>query len=121
VRNRVLVVEDDPKLLRLEREILLADGFEVDTATDGDEAWGKLQANTYEVIVLDIRLPGMDGHELVTRMKGSDVNRDTTIIMVTGTGDRDAMKPALAEGATLFVNKPFTAAGFRSVIRSVAR
>jgi DNA-binding response OmpR family regulator len=117
----VLVVEDDPKLLRLERDILLADGFEVDTATDGHEAWGKLQANTYELIVLDIKLPGLDGHELARRAKGLDAHRDTPIIMVTGAADRDAMKLALAEGAALFVNKPFTAAGFRSVIRSVAR
>jgi DNA-binding response OmpR family regulator len=121
VKNRVLVVEDDPTLLRLERDILLADGFEVDIATDGHEAWGKLQADTYEVIVLDIKLPGIDGHELATRVKGSRAHHDTPIIMVTGAGDRDALKVALAEGATLFVNKPFTAAGFRSAIRTVAR
>jgi DNA-binding response OmpR family regulator len=121
MRNRVLVVEDDPKLLRLEREILLADGFEVDTATDGHEAWGKLEANTYEVIVLDIKLPGMDGYELARRARGLKASRDTPIVMVTGAGDRDAMKLALAEGATLFVNKPFTTAGFRSAIRNVAR
>jgi CheY-like chemotaxis protein len=63
----------------------------------------------------------MDGHELARRARGLKASRDTPIVMVTGAGDRDALKLALAGGATLFVNKPFTTAGFRSAIRNVAR
>lgn len=60
----ILLVEDDPPLVRLERAILTRDGFDVEVAPDGPTALERVKMNTYEAIVLDIGLPGMDGYEV---------------------------------------------------------
>ncbi len=119
--KRVLVIEDDPMTLRLEQSLLAEDGFAVDSAPDGVIGLEKLRKLTYDAIVLDVGLPGMDGYEVAARIRGLETNRDTPLIMVTASTDPDARTRGFAAGVIVFVRKPFTASTFRSIIQSAIR
>jgi CheY-like chemotaxis protein len=117
--KHILVIEDDLSILRLEQKILQAEGYGVETAVDGIAALAKLEATPYDAIVLDITLPGLDGYEVARRLRQFECQRDTPIVMVTGSGEPAARQWGFDAGAVVFFGKPFTAAAFRSVIRSV--
>lgn len=116
--KRILVVDDDPEIRRLEETILIQDGFEVDTAEDGPRAIEKLRTTTYDGVVLDIGMPGMDGYEVARKIQQLDANKRTPLIMVTGSAERDAAKRGFSAGVVVFMNKPFSVASFRSAIHS---
>ena len=82
-RRRVLVVDDDEFIRRINAEILLSAGYEVDVAEDGSMAWDALQLHTYDLLVTDNRMPKMTGLELVGKIR--DANLPLPIIMATGT------------------------------------
>jgi CheY-like chemotaxis protein len=115
---KLLVVEDQEYVLRLERMVLITDGFDVDTAAGGREALEKLKSGRYDGIVLDILMPDIDGYEVVRQLKSGGLNRQTPVIMVTASLEPGMRQRAFAAGAAAFINKPFTGAAFRSAIHS---
>ena len=120
--KRILLVEDDSEILGLQKEILTRAGFAVDSATGGSHALEQLKTVKYDAIVLDVEMPGMDGYEVarqIRQLKGSESNRGTPIIFVTGTTDREAMQRGFSVGAVAFVSKPFRPAAFRSAIQGL--
>ncbi len=119
--KKILVVDDDPNVLRLEQAILTGAGLTVDTASHASEALEKLTTTQYDAIVLDIVMPGMDGYEIARRIRQLDTNKDTPVIMVTALGEPGTMKRGFDVGAAVFLKKPFTAEAFRSAVRSALR
>ena len=120
VAKRILVVEDDPAMLKLEAGILTREGFVVDRASSGEEALDRLQATAYQAIVLDLGLPGIDGFEVVRRLKEQEgPNRRVPIVIVTATGDHEAAHRGFDAGAVMFLTKPFGARALRAAIQSV--
>ena len=84
---KVLIVDDDPKLLNMLRRTLAYEGFHVTTATNGNEALGEVQAHRPDVIVLDWMMPGMDGVQVMKHLRA--LNDKTLILMLTA---RDAVE-----------------------------
>ena len=119
--KKILLIDDDSKILTLEKTILAQGGFSVDTALDGPEGLAKLKASQYDAIVLDILLPVMDGYEVAKQIKKLDAYKEIPIVMVTATAERDAMKQGFTSGAVVFLNKPFTAAKLLSAIQTVIK
>jgi CheY-like chemotaxis protein len=115
---KVLLVEDEEHVLRLERAVLIADGFEVETASGGRAALAKLQSTPYDGIVLDMQMPDLDGCEVTRQVRNIRANARTPVIMVTGRPEPAARQRAFDAGAVAFLTKPFTADGFRSAIRT---
>jgi CheY-like chemotaxis protein len=115
---KLLVVEDQEHILRLERMVLITDGFDVETASGGREALQKLARTRYDGLVLDMLMPDVDGCEVVRQAKSVGLNRQTPVIMVTASLEPGMRQRAFAAGAVAFLNKPFTAQAFRSVIHS---
>jgi CheY-like chemotaxis protein len=113
---KLLVVEDQEHVLRLERMVLIADGFDVETASGGREALEKLKRTRYDGIVLDILMPDIDGWEVFRQLKSDALNRRTPVIVVTASLEPGIRQRAFEAGAAAFLNKPFTAEAFRSVI-----
>lgn len=113
---KLLVVEDQEHVLRLERMVLIREGFDVETASGGREALEKLKSGRYDGIVLDILMPDIDGFEVVRQVKASGPNRQTPVIMVSASLEPGMRQQAFEAGAAAFLNKPFTAEAFRSVI-----
>jgi len=105
---RILVVDDEPDIVRVVTRIMQARGHEVRTAEDGFEALDLVAAERPDVIILDLNLPRMDGFEVCRRLKGDPATRDIPIVMMTAAyvSVEDARKGA-ATGADEYVVKPF--------------
>ena len=80
----LLVVDDEPDLRNIIVRLLERRNHEVDAAGDGDEAWGKLQGQTYDCILLDLRMAGTSGQELFQRLNAADPVMAGKIIFLTG-------------------------------------
>ncbi len=119
--KKILVIDDDPKMLVVERTILSQAGFSVETASDGVEGLEKLKAASFDGIVLDVMMPRMDGYETAKQIKKLDAHKSTPIVMVTASTERGAMSQGFNSGAVVFMNKPFTAKKFLAMIQTITR
>jgi DNA-binding response OmpR family regulator len=100
----ILVVDDDKSILRTFARILQKNGYEIDAVETGKEALEKADAKKYDLALLDIRLPDMEGTELLAKMKKQ---LQTTIkIMITGFPSLETGVKALDEGADAYLVKP---------------
>jgi len=120
---KLLVVEDDPKIVAAVRRGLEAEGFTVDVAMDGDEGWWMATAGSYDLIVLDIMLPGRNGFVLCRDLRAAGTW--TPILMLTAKeGDLDEAE-ALDTGADDYLTKPFAfpvlVARVRALLRRAGR
>jgi len=106
VRQRVLVVDDEPKFVELVRERLELVGFEVTVAVDGETALRKVQQEPPDLIILDIILPNLDGYEVCTRIKRDPRTRHIPLIMLTVKGEEQDYRRGLACGAEAYFTKP---------------
>ena len=102
---RILVVEDDAKMAELLRRGLTGQGHAVDVAPDGLKGLEKAQAMTFDVIVLDVMLPGMDGLHVAKRLRASGVR--TPILMLTARDSVPDIVRGLDVGADDYLTKPF--------------
>src|SRR3989449_503957 len=102
----VLVVDDDPALLAALPEALRLRmaGVTVDTADSGAAALDRIAAQEYDAIVIDIKMPGMDGLALLAQIRGR--RPDTPILIITGHGEYDLSVRALRAGSYDFIQKP---------------
>ena len=115
----ILLIDDDPKILLLQKTILNQSGISVETASNGLEALEKLKKSSFDAIVLDTMMPHMDGYETAKEIKKLENHKATPIVMVTAAPEKEAMKQSFASGVLFFMNKPFTAQKFLSVIQTV--
>ena len=100
----ILIVDDDKSILRTFARILQKNGYEIDAVETGKEALEKADSKKYDLALLDIRLPDMDGTELLAKMKKQ---LQTTIkIMITGFPSLETGVKALDEGADAYLVKP---------------
>jgi two-component system, OmpR family, response regulator len=116
---RVLIVEDEPKMAGLLRRGLVAEGMAVDLARLGEDAVPRAEATDYDVIVLDVMLPGIDGFEVCRRLRDADVW--APVLMLTA---RDAVRDRVAgldSGADDYLTKPFSYAELLARLRALVR
>ena len=111
---RVLVVEDHAESAEALRELLRMWGYEVQTAGDGEGALDLLATLTPDVVIADIGLPGIDGHELARRVRRMPAHRDTLLIALTGYGE-NAYEFA-ASGFDHHLVKPVDLAGLERLL-----
>jgi len=103
-KKRIIVIDDDKSILRTFARILLKNGYEVDVAETGKEAIEKSKKNNYDLALIDIRLPDMDGTDLLVKMKKTMPN--VIKIMITGFPSLETGVKALDEGAEAYLVKP---------------
>jgi DNA-binding response OmpR family regulator len=104
VKKKILVVDDDKSILRSFTRILQKNGFEVDVAETGKEAIEKSEKKNYDLALIDIRLPDMEGTDLLVNMQRT--MRDAVKIMITGFPSLETGVKALDEGADAYLVKP---------------
>ncbi|MFE3257898.1 response regulator transcription factor [Nocardia sp. NPDC059091] len=102
---RVLVVEDEPKMARLLRRGLTAEGYAVDVAADGPDGYGAAASRAYDAVVLDVMLPGFSGFEVCRRLRNEGVW--VPVLMLTARGAVRDRLTGLDDGADDFLTKPF--------------
>jgi DNA-binding response OmpR family regulator len=103
-KKTILVVDDDKSILRTFTRILQKNGYEIDAAETGKEAIEKAEARHYDLALVDVRLPDMDGTDLLAKMKNT--LHDTIKIMITGFPSLESGIKALDEGADAYLVKP---------------
>lgn len=116
---RVLLVEDEPRLARLVQRALHEHGHAVDVAGSGEDALWMAQAALYNVIVLDVMLPAMDGFSTCAALRESDVW--APVLMLTGRDAVDDRVAGLDAGADDYLTKPFSLAELVARLRALAR
>jgi adenylate cyclase len=112
--GRILIVDDDPLNRRLLTKTLEDDGHRVTDSDNGFAALAALQADPPDVVLLDIEMPGVDGIEVLERLKADDVLRHVPVIMISGVDDTDSIVRCLEAGAEDYLPKPFDAAILRA-------
>jgi len=112
--HRVLIVDDEPDTCANLSDILSDLGYQVDTAHDGFAALELVKKNAYDVALLDLRMPGMDGLELYRRIR--EISAGTVAIVVTAYTTSDTAKSVCAAGAWRIVPKPVNIGGLLGLI-----
>lgn len=119
---RALAVEDDPRILRDLAAALTGAGFRVETCRDGEEAWFLGDTEDYDLIVLDLGLPGMDGLAVLKRWRAA--GRDTPVLVLTARGAWTERVEGIDAGADDYLPKPFhmqeLVARARGIVRRAA-
>ncbi|MCK5695122.1 MAG: response regulator [Desulfobacula sp.] len=102
--NKILIVDDEEIIVRLLSMSLRSDGYETFAAYSGEQGLEVFKSESPDIVVTDIKMPGMDGLELLKKIKEIDAEKE--VIIVTGHGDIDSTITALQYGASDFINKP---------------
>lgn len=101
---RVLVVDDEPDSVELLQEFLTGKGYEVVTASNGEEALRKVKEERPHLVLLDVRMPGMNGLDVLRKVREFD--QEVGVIMVTAVNEEDTGRDALRLGAFDYIVKP---------------
>jgi len=121
VKLRILIVEDEQPLTLLLRYNLEAEGYEVDSASRGDEADLRIREQVPDLILLDWLLPGLSGIELCCRIRLREETKSLPIIMLTARGEESDRVRGLTTGADDYLTKPFSVPELLARVRAVLR
>jgi DNA-binding response OmpR family regulator len=104
---RILVVDDEPTMRALVRDVLEEEGHEVVLAADGYAGLRLTESHRPDCVVLDVMMPGLDGHAVLTRLRSSAGGRHLPVVMLTAAADDAHAWQAWTEGVDYFLAKPF--------------
>ncbi|WP_127531547.1 response regulator [Paenibacillus kobensis] len=109
IERTVLIVDDQPMLRMMLREVLESSGINVSEAASGHEALELAGRNQFDLLLLDMRMPGMDGIELLRQLRqwNGNPNANVPCAFISALGDPDKEREAQALGVTVFIAKPF--------------
>lgn len=107
VAPRILVADDDPDLRTLLALNLASEGYRVETARDGDEAWDLALRAAPEAIVLDVMMPGRDGMDLLCSLREHPRTRDIPVVLLTAKANDADVWGGYKAGAHYYMTKPF--------------
>jgi CheY-like chemotaxis protein len=106
--KRILIVDDDELVLIALGELLRPQGYEVRTMSSGREALERLESEPYDLIMLDVIMPEMDGFELCRRIRQKEAHKETPIVFLTAKSRDQDREQGLEAGANLFLSKPIS-------------
>jgi len=119
-KNSILIVDDEKSNLKYLNHILSND-YSIFIAKDGREAIEIAKAVLPDLILLDIIMPGMDGYEVFSGLKSSEITREIPVIFITGLGSNEEEEKGLASGAVDYITKPFSAEVVRRRVQNQIR
>jgi DNA-binding response OmpR family regulator len=112
MNKRALVVEDDPDIVELVEHYLAADGWTVESSGRGREALQKARSGSYQLLVLDLQLPDLDGLSICAEVRRDPRTVHLPIVMLTARGDEIDRVVGLEGGADDYIVKPFSPPSF---------
>lgn len=119
--KKILIVDDEPDLVELVSYNLKKEGFKVSTAPDGEEALEKVRKSAFDLIILDLMLPGIQGSELCRTLRSNPKTETLPIIMLTAKGDVADKIRGLETGADDYMTKPFSPKELVARVKAILR
>lgn len=116
-KKRILVVEDDEEMRSLLKDFFEEDGFEIDSVSNGSEAFRKIAREPFDLIITDIRMPGLTGLDILPGIK--KLQPKVSIIVITAFGSEEVRSKALERGATAYLEKPILFNKLRTLVHEV--
>jgi len=107
--RKILVVDDDAAVRSLVRDVLEIEGYDVALAEDGFAALRRIEADRPDCVVLDVMMPGIDGHAVLARIRAAEGGTTLPVVMLTAAADDAAAWQAWSGGVDYFLAKPFDA------------
>lgn len=117
--KRVLVCDDEPYILESVSYVVKKLGYGLEVAEDGAEALQRIRAYRPDLVLLDIRMPKMSGHEVCTALRADPETRDCYVIMLSAFGQQSDRETAMASGADEFLTKPFSPRQFKDKLQKL--
>ncbi len=121
MKKNILAIDDEEDLLELLRFNLTRDGYNVVCAESGEDALNKVVLQAFDLILLDLMLPGIDGLEVARRLKNDNKSEKIPVIMLTAKGEEADIVTGLELGADDYITKPFSPRVLMARIRAVLR
>ena len=119
--KKALVIDDEPDIVELVSYNLTKEGFEVSSSSDGEEALKVLKEGTFDVLILDLMLPGIQGMELCRILRNDPKTKNLPIIMLTAKGEEVDRILGLETGADDYITKPFSPRELVARVKAVLR
>ena len=119
--RRVLIVDDERKNRQLIEVMLGEDGYQVLTASSGDDALAMIDVSAPDIVLLDVMMPGMDGYQVASRIKGNPATAHIPVIILTSLGDKNSIIHGLGAGAEKVLAKPINRAELCKCVRELLR
>src|SRR3989441_10426173 len=117
--KRILVVDDDENILSLERTILEQKGFDVTAAAGGGEALKLLAGQVFDLVLLDVMMPEIDGFTVCRKIKEDPRLKDVPVIFLTAKGGGEALAEGFESGAGMYINKTFPANKLLTIVNTM--
>jgi len=116
-KKRILVIEDDAEMRSLLKDFLEEDGFEIDSVNNGSEAFRTIAREPFDLIITDIRMPGLTGLDILPGMK--KLQPEISIIVITAFGSEEVRRKAFDRGATAYLEKPILFNKLRTLVHEM--
>lgn len=118
-KRRLLVVDDEPVNLEIIREYLETEDYDLDLVASGEAAWQRLETGAaFELAILDRMMPGLNGIDLLRRMKADERFRPIPVIMQTAASDPHHVREGIQAGAYYYLSKPYEPATLLAIVRA---
>jgi len=114
---RILIIEDDEEMRALLKDSLVEDGMEFDSAGNGSEAIQKLAEEPFDLVITDIRMPGLTGLDILPGIK--KLRPETCVIVITAFGSEEVRRKSFDRGATAYFEKPINMGKLRTLIQEM--
>ena len=115
--KRILIVDDEKNIRMTLKHCLVDQNYDIDMAVNGDEALDLLENSTFDLVLLDIKMPGLDGMKVLEHLRNN--GNDVTVIMMTAYGTVENAVEAMKMGAVDFISKPFTPDEIRNIVINI--
>jgi len=119
MKGKILIVDDEKDTCEVLTEILTEEGYQTFYALSGQSALTKVKRNKPDLVLLDIKMPEMDGVEVLKRIKKTD--KDIEVVMITAYGALDTARDAMRQGAFDYVTKPFDMNFIKMVVKEALK
>ncbi|PIV23297.1 MAG: hypothetical protein COZ69_11885 [Deltaproteobacteria bacterium CG_4_8_14_3_um_filter_45_9] len=116
-KKRILVIEDDEEMRSLLKDFFEEDGFEIDSVSNGSEAFRKIAREPFDLIITDIRMPGLTGLDILPGIK--KLQPEVSIIVITAFGSEEVSRKAFDRGATAYLEKPILFNKLRTLVHEM--
>ena len=116
-RKRILVVEDDPEMRSLLKDFMEEEGIEVASVEDGSEAFRRLARENFDLIITDIRMPGLSGLDILPGLK--QIRPRSPVIAITAFGSEEIHRRAMENGADAYLEKPLHLAELKKLVQQM--